>query len=82
MSEEPDYKGEEWVDVFMTLGRPAGNDNAFFDLPDDYVLFHNSGVVLTVGDVRRLQEYLIVQGFKREDRLTQLMSALPIGTKQ
>lgn len=72
----------EALDVFMLLGRPQGTMPAFCDMhPDDIILKH-SGVLVTVGDVRLLQDYLRAAGVAPKDRLTQLMKALPEGSRQ
>lgn len=40
---------------FLLLGRPEGYLEAFHDLDSDAILYENSGVAITVGDVRELQ---------------------------
>ncbi len=46
--------------TFLELGRPDASlfIKAFHDLEDDVVLFENSGVAVTAGDVRTLQTVL------------------------
>jgi hypothetical protein len=49
----------EGLEPWLQLGRPEqGSLAAFHDLPGDTVIFSNSGVYITAGDVRTLQRWL------------------------
>lgn len=65
----------ETISTLLSLGRPepALGMPAFFDCHPDDILFSNSNVHLTVGDVRELQSYLRALGHRQVTRTEALL---------